>query len=78
MNTHNCASNANCMNNDGTAGFTCECQEGFSGDGFQCTGRFKFVRIKKVGNPISLFVDLVVLLTLVKLGYFTLRDFLRQ
>ena len=35
---HNCDSNAECTNTDGT--FTCQCKNGFSGDGVQCRGLF--------------------------------------
>ena len=34
--THNCDKNAACLNIDG--GFTCTCNEGYSGDGVNCTG----------------------------------------
>ena len=40
LNTHNCASNADCMKTDGAVGFTCQCHAGFTGDGYQCTGQF--------------------------------------
>ena len=33
---HNCDINAVCTNTEG--GFTCECKEGWSGDGVSCTG----------------------------------------
>ena len=39
LNIHNCASNADCTNNADTPGFTCACHTGFTGDGFQCTGK---------------------------------------
>ena len=33
---HNCDSNAECTNSDGS--FTCACKTGFTGDGVQCQG----------------------------------------
>ena len=33
-----CSPNANCTNNVGS--FTCQCKNGFSGDGFTCNGMF--------------------------------------
>ena len=35
--THNCDANAICIETVG--GFTCECQPGFTGDGFTCSGK---------------------------------------
>ena len=35
---HNCDNNANCQNSPGS--FSCSCNNGFSGDGVQCTGSF--------------------------------------
>lgn len=33
---HDCHDNATCSNNDGS--FVCKCDEGFTGDGTNCTG----------------------------------------
>ena len=35
--SHLCSENATCINNHGS--YTCNCTEGFTGDGFSCTGR---------------------------------------
>ena len=35
-----CDSNADCMNTEGS--FLCQCQNGFNGDGFACTGKHLF------------------------------------
>ena len=35
--THNCSVNATCTNTVG--GFTCECLDGFTGDGVSCNGK---------------------------------------
>ena len=35
---HNCHSNANCINTDGS--FMCLCSNGYSGDGRNCTSKF--------------------------------------
>ena len=34
---HICVEHATCINNDGS--YTCDCLEGFTGDGFSCDGR---------------------------------------
>ena len=34
--THNCNENANCTNTNGS--FTCQCKEGYTGDGVECEG----------------------------------------
>ena len=33
---HNCSENANCTNTNGS--FTCQCKEGYTGDGVECEG----------------------------------------
>ena len=38
--THDCHLNANCTNMNGT--HNCTCNDGYSGDGFTCEGRFLF------------------------------------
>ena len=40
---HNCDNNANCQNSPGS--FSCSCNNGFSGDGVQCTGSFYYLLI---------------------------------
>ena len=49
LNTHNCASNADCMKNTGAVGFTCQCHDGFTGDGYECIGMSMRLCMKK-GN----------------------------
>ena len=44
--THNCDSNAVCVDSNG--GFSCMCKPGFDGDGVTCTGKRFFI-----GNIIS-------------------------
>jgi len=39
-NNGGCSANAKCTNTDGS--FSCECNTGYSGDGFNCTGTFFF------------------------------------
>ena len=34
---HNCSANATCINEMGS--YTCDCKDGFSGDGYVCIGR---------------------------------------
>ena len=34
---NNCDQNANCTNTDGS--YTCECNEGYAGDGFECSSK---------------------------------------
>ena len=41
-NTDNCDSNADCSNTIGN--FTCQCQNGFSGNGLTCSGEFYATR----------------------------------
>ena len=36
LDTDTCDPNAVCTNNDGS--YTCECKDGYSGDGFTCEG----------------------------------------
>lgn len=50
MDTHDCHDNATCFNRDGS--HVCECDEGFSGNGANCTGMI-FIQIKR---PHSLLV----------------------
>jgi hypothetical protein len=38
-NTHNCHHNASCKNANGS--FSCVCNSGYSGNGVNCTGRWK-------------------------------------
>ena len=40
-NTHNCASEATCTDTEGS--FDCDCNDGYEGDGFQCTGKKKII-----------------------------------
>ena len=35
--TDNCHDNATCANSDGS--YDCECDRGYAGDGFSCTGK---------------------------------------
>ena len=35
--THNCNESANCTNTNGS--FTCQCKEGYTGDGVDCEGK---------------------------------------
>ena len=36
LETHNCHAKASCSNTDGS--YTCKCDDGYTGDGFTCTG----------------------------------------
>ena len=36
LETHNCHAKASCSNTDGS--YTCTCDDGYTGDGFTCTG----------------------------------------
>ena len=36
LDMHGCHDNATCNNTDGS--YSCECVEGYTGDGFNCTG----------------------------------------
>ena len=46
---HNCDSNAECTNSDGS--FSCECKSGFTGDGVQCLGEVSIRFIHRYKNP---------------------------
>ena len=37
LDSHGCSENATCTNTDGS--YTCECKDGYYGDGFNCSGR---------------------------------------
>lgn len=39
-----CDENADCY--DVTGSYGCSCHSGFRGDGFNCTGKYKIVKIK--------------------------------
>ena len=39
LTTHDCHDNATCNNTDGS--YICECNVGYTGDGFNCTGTCK-------------------------------------
>ena len=53
--SHRCSSDAICTNEIGN--YTCDCRDGFSGDGFSCIGRFQldFVGNKFRSDPGQLF-----------------------
>ena len=40
---HNCNENANCTNTNGS--FTCQCKEGYTGDGVECEGMIYNVHV---------------------------------
>jgi len=42
-NNGGCHIDANCYNTQGS--FNCTCKDGFSGDGFNCTGRILFISL---------------------------------
>ena len=41
LDTHNCDVNANCTDTDGS--FNCTCNQGYEGDGVNCTGMCVYV-----------------------------------
>ena len=48
--THNCSSNARCVNEPKS--FSCHCDQGFSGNGIVCQGinKASFVLVSSAGN----------------------------
>ena len=40
IDTHNCHDKATCTDNDGS--YSCECNDGYTGDGFNCAGKTTF------------------------------------
>ena len=49
---HMCSNNAACNNTFGS--YECECFDGFTGDGFNCSGRFNQSNIKKSSKCVCL------------------------
>ena len=45
---HNCNENANCTNTNGS--FTCQCKEGYTGDGIECEGMICTVHAHQYHN----------------------------
>ena len=41
--TNDCDSNANCTDTDGS--YTCMCNDGYTGNGTSCDGKFRFIDI---------------------------------
>ena len=46
-----CHANATCNNTEGS--YICECNTGFSGDGFTCEGRFFLIKWSNIHFPVS-------------------------
>ena len=46
---HGCGENAFCVNTEG--GFNCTCHEGFTGNGFECTGEDVALFLSLVFRP---------------------------
>ena len=40
---HDCHDNATCTNTDGS--FTCACNDGYEGNGTQCTGKIQLLKL---------------------------------
>ena len=45
VDANNCSTAAFCTNNEG--GFTCQCKPGFTGDGYNCTGKLILFCLRK-------------------------------
>ncbi len=67
-NTDNCNATADCTNTDGS--FTCDCWDGYSGNGVSCTGifyyKYVFILILNISSPSSqMTMNVPIILTIV-------------
>ena len=57
LGSHGCSENATCTNTDSS--YTCECKDGYTGNGFNCSGQLS--RRKSLIDPHNLLPSYIII-----------------